>query len=562
MNRSLLIIFLAVIALTANCQTPVPGGNVSGCWTPSGSPYDIQGSIMIPADSTLIIQAGVTISFQGHYKFLVLGRLLALGTEVSNILFTADSPTTGWYGLRFNNTSSANDSSIIDYCTIQYGRATDPEPWGGGIEFHNFSKARVSHCLLTNNYAAISGGGIDIDNCSPVISYNTFKSNLSDFAAATLCGGGGLSLFQSNSLIIGNVFTSNTVYSSEGGGGAIFISGGTTLITGNTISFNTSINNAFYGDGGGGGIFSDANAIISNNTISNNSCSGYVSRGGGIFFYWNNSGTLVNNTITNNSANGSTACGGAIYCYLNCNPVITNNTIVNNYSEADGGALYCYSSSNPVFRNCIFYGNKSAGNDNQVFLYDEDSDPDFYNCDINGGVSAFGMNGNFYTGKYQDNIDGAPLFGWPSQGCGIAYDGTYSDWTLRGTSPCINAGDPTGTYPLTDKGGNPRVIDGCIDIGAYEFLYALTIQTQSVQTKVTLTPNPFSDHAMFQFNRNLESGRLEIYDPSGKKVSIIVGISGGKVMIDRGTLRTGVYFYKLLGDDSPLASGKFVIAEN
>src|SRR5688572_3770467 len=121
--------FIAVLSFTsAFClftsyiysQTTIPAGNVSGIWAKAGSPYQVQGTIQIPDGQTLSIEPGVTIEFQGHYKFNVQGRLLAIGTATDTIIFTAVNTTTGWWGVRFDNTPATNDTSKIKYCKLQY----------------------------------------------------------------------------------------------------------------------------------------------------------------------------------------------------------------------------------------------------------------------------------------------------------------------------------------------------------------------------------------------------------------------------------------------------------
>jgi hypothetical protein len=113
-------------------KTVIPPGDVSGTWALGGSPYEIQGEITIPDGLTLTIEPGVLVEFQGHYKFIVEGRLLAVGTETDTIVFTINDTTGfsipdtslgGWHGIRFNWTSPANDSSKIIYCKLQYGKA-------------------------------------------------------------------------------------------------------------------------------------------------------------------------------------------------------------------------------------------------------------------------------------------------------------------------------------------------------------------------------------------------------------------------------------------------------
>ena len=40
---------------------------------------------------------------------------------------------------------------------------------------------------------------------------------------------------------------------------------------------------------------------------------------------------------------------------------------------------------------------------------------------------------------------------------------------LQTSSPCINAGNDDYTNSITDLDGRPRVVDGTVDLGAYEF---------------------------------------------------------------------------------------------
>ena len=127
----------------------------------------------------------------------------------------------------------------------------------------------------------------------------------------------------------------------------------------------------------------------------------------------------------------------------------------------------------PEVTNCIFYGNTS-GAGNQIYLYDDNSDPNFTNCDIQGGTAAFGIgSGGTYTGNYSDNIDENPLFINPTAGTGTEYNGLAADWTLQSDNPCINTGtsDTTGmNIPQLDLAQNPRVYNDIrIDIGVYEY---------------------------------------------------------------------------------------------
>ena len=85
----LALVITLTVAVTAFGDTVVPGGTVSGIWSITGSPYLIEGDISIHADSTLSIEPGVLVDFQGHYQLYVNGALEALGTAQDSIVFTA-----------------------------------------------------------------------------------------------------------------------------------------------------------------------------------------------------------------------------------------------------------------------------------------------------------------------------------------------------------------------------------------------------------------------------------------------------------------------------------------
>ena len=94
--RILLVILQAIIVSVAFPQTYIPPGDVSGTWISGNSPYYIQGDITILNDSTLTIEPGVLVEFQGYYALNVQGRLSAIGTDTSIITFTVDD-TTGFH---------------------------------------------------------------------------------------------------------------------------------------------------------------------------------------------------------------------------------------------------------------------------------------------------------------------------------------------------------------------------------------------------------------------------------------------------------------------------------
>lgn len=582
MKTQILLFAFCISTLNIFAQTSVSGGNVSGSWTRSGSPYLIQGSIMVANGATLTIEPGVTINFQGTYKMLILGKIIAIGSSNDSIIFTASNTSTGWRGIRFDNTVITNDSSKFHFCRFQYGKATgaSPDNNGGALYFNNFSKAIISNCHISNcaansgggaiycsgsspkiinnlinnntsvvfdnyiggagiyctassnpiisnnriiNNTASNGGGIYCYNSSPTISNNTISYNV-----ASGSSGGGILCNNSSPSITNNIITYNT--GSPSGGGGILNSNCTITIANNTISNNsgsgvtsvgsqgnnTVITNNIISKNTGSGIYfssqsGQSSLNVSKNSITQNTASGEFSSGGGGIYCWGiGTISISNNFIINNStifngggiycfsttpiisnnilSNNTSKYGGGIYCF-DSSPTLSNVTLVNN-SATNGGALYCEQASKPIIYNCILWGNTANISGSQVFLNDEASDPNFSFCDIQGGSTAFEVNGNFYTGVYSNNINIDPKFIAPSSGSGSNFNGIAADWSLQNTSLCIDAGDDTKTnYPTTDIADNPRIIQYKIDIGAYEYQGVKT-GIYSVDNSITFSMHP------------------------------------------------------------------------
>ena len=170
MKRAFLVIvpFFTSILFSTNillAQTNIGGGNVFGIWTADNSPYLINDDIEIPNDSTLVIEPGVRIEFQGHFDFNVQGVLHAIGTKSDSILFTINdtigfsdpnSTTGGWGGIRIIDPDITNDSTKLHYCKFEYAKAVG-DVWhinaGGALTVINFDKVDVSYCMFTNNSA-------------------------------------------------------------------------------------------------------------------------------------------------------------------------------------------------------------------------------------------------------------------------------------------------------------------------------------------------------------------------------------------------------------------------
>ncbi|MBN2131873.1 MAG: right-handed parallel beta-helix repeat-containing protein [Sedimentisphaerales bacterium] len=162
-------------------------------------------------------------------------------------------------------------------------------------------------------------------------------------------------------------------------------------------------------------------------------------------------------TISNCVFNGNTArFGGALFFEQEGVLSLANCTVTANHASEDGGAVYQTGTGRNV-QNCIFWANTP----NELRLADDStSGPVRYN-DIQGGYFGSGS---------EMNIDADPQFRDPVGPDGIA--GTLDDdLRLSLGSLCIDTGNNKAVQSLdeTDLAGYPRVADGRVDMGAYEF---------------------------------------------------------------------------------------------
>jgi predicted outer membrane repeat protein len=227
-------------------------GEVWGSWTTSGNPYNVVGELRVPPGSTLVIDPGVTVKFQGHYKFVVdsAATLSAVGTKENPILFIAADTAAGWHGLRL---LSASPECRISHCQLQNGKANGSEEDAkGGALYCWCSDPVISENTISGNAAQLDGGAIYCANSSPTIENNIIKDNRS------VAGGGGIDCCRSDPRVFKNSISGNSGGSC--GGGIRCGDDSAPLIVDNTIAANSA-------EDKGGGIYCDQSSPTIINTI-------------------------------------------------------------------------------------------------------------------------------------------------------------------------------------------------------------------------------------------------------------------------------------------------------
>ena len=323
----------------------------------------------------------------------------------------------------------ANVTTTISGLTITGGNVGYGD--GGGLA--NYGTTTLTDCTLSGN-SANHGGGVYNEAGTVNLMDCTLSGNSAGFGAA-VCSYGSSTNTLTDCTISGN---------SAGGKGAVFIYGGSTVLTGCTVSGNTAY------DGAGLATYG-SKVTLANCTVSGNSASG---NGGGLYnrgaHFPGGSVTLTNCTISGNSADQ----GGGVYTKgttLSYNAGITDlgNTIVAGNTAPTGPDLSGDGDLNSQGNNLI-----GETNDSSVWV------------------------GSDLTGTSSAPLDAvlAPLGN---------YGGPTQTMALLPGSPAIDAGNnaliPTASPPTS--AGSPRIVNGTVDIGAFESSgFTIAVTSGSGQT--------------------------------------------------------------------------------
>ena len=312
------------------------------------------------------------------------------------------------------------------------------------------------------------------------------------------------------------VWVSNGVYAT--GGGAWGAGGSNRIVINKPITL-TGVNGAeetsIRGNGMRCAYLSHTGIVVTGFTLTN----GTAEWGGGAYI---EAGTLENCIVRNNTATGSTTCddvgkhcfhqayGGGVYGGILRHCKIHENTAhasggTTESAVAQGGGTYqsrlstCMVWSNAVIADGCWSASASAQgggaqggtNENCTIVrnsaYAGSVPPDWANASGGGCHDGALVNTIVYYNTTQNSTSGvvsgnavvesslhscAPEIGTSDGNVNSDpefVNGYGSDYRLRTTSPCLNAGtNQDWMAGATDLDGNPRIGDSIVDMGAYE----------------------------------------------------------------------------------------------
>ena len=348
-----------------------------------------------------------------------------------------------------NNTITGAQTVTITGVTIADGEAGGNA--GGGIRWDcqnaNNNSLVLDGVVVVGNNADALGGGLYFDRCGTgdfIISNSVVSNNTTSGSS-----GGGIWFDDSDQLIIINsTIAGNTA--AQAAGGIIFDNGGELVIRNSTISGNNAL-----GSVGGGLYLNDASAgaTIANSTFAGNTAD---DNGGGIAVS-NSDITLLQTTISGNTA--TNGIGDGLYLQGGVSGDDAGAQGDNDITAQDAGVV--------IITGTIIAGN-ADGTDDVASYYGGEITAAF--ATATSDHSVFGtVNGVDITDT------GGTQVGVTNPGLGaLAFNGgpTQTMALLTG-SPAINTGPvPVPTFPgneFDQRGtGFARVVDGVVDVGAYE----------------------------------------------------------------------------------------------
>ena len=376
---------------------------------------------------------------------------------VTNCVFTNNTANTGAGIYSYSTGTLVVDSSSF-VSNIGYGSLmASVLSFGAGL-YNNQTTAHVTNCSFKGNTFNRSGDGIGLynENASITILNTSFVNQGGGGAPEN---GGAIANESGASADIGYcTFTDNYA---EDDGSAIYNSASVINLHNSTVTANTSM------FGGTVVLSASPGAVINGVSFVQNSNG---DKGGVVNI---NCSPVISNCLFSQNA---AYFGGAMYNQMGAVPFVSNCTFYNNTGYFAGGGIYCADGSGGSYRNCIFWGDTTLfeiypHDRDEIFSENDGSNPSMPPPAVSYSLiktpfpimNVIDSGSNGYV--YPMFVDATNIAG-PDNIYGTGDDGLRLQRCSPGIDAGIDSAIPAGI--TKDLKNDDRIINGAVDIGAYE----------------------------------------------------------------------------------------------
>ncbi|NJL06488.1 MAG: CSLREA domain-containing protein [Chloroflexaceae bacterium] len=242
--------------------------------------------------------------------------------------------------------SIAADATVqLRGLTIQNGR--NPNEEGGGIV--NAGTLTLLECIVQNNQATLSGGGIYNNGGTLTVRDTIIRANTSTVRdGAGIASSGGSVGIEASSLVENQA---------DANGGGLFVAAGTLSLRDTLIEANRVLRGNSNQQRGGGIYFAGTQAVFERITVRGNRTGQTSGLGGGIYLDRNTTVQLTESSISNNTASGGLAKGGGLW--NNGTLTITTTRIESNRADYQGGGLFSFGAGVITMNESTLSGNRA-----------------------------------------------------------------------------------------------------------------------------------------------------------------------------------------------------------
>lgn len=108
-------------------------------------------------------------------------------------------------------------------------------------------------------------------------------------------------------------------------------------------------------------------------------------------------------------------------------------------------------------------------------------------------------------------------------------------------------------YSLNDVAYYPEPGEGC--------MLTVDISEKVNSNAISVYPNPFNERTTISFSNVMRMPVVKVYNLQGQQIQVKTSVFTDRIVIERGSLNSGLYIFELTDDSKTIATGKLFIID-